>query len=94
MEKNKIPSADEFFDVILLKHGASFSTIESDKLYDDIINRAVEFAKLHVKQAAQSIYNTGLDDITTWEGNPHTGEGSDYLDLNKILNAYPEDNIK
>ena len=46
------------------------------------------------KIETKTIYNAGLNDITTWYGNPYTGEGSDYLDLNKILNAYPEDNIK
>ena len=50
-----IPTADEFFDNLLIKHGATFSDIESDQLYDDIINRAIEFAKLHKNVALEVV---------------------------------------
>ena len=88
--ENKIPTADEFFDVILLKHGASFSDIESDKLYEDIINRAVEFAKLHVKQALEIAAEVPI--ITKWVHYEEVYES--HQDKESIINAYPEDNIK
>jgi hypothetical protein len=53
-----------------------------------------EFAKLHVQAALEAIANGTLNDISSWDGNPYTGEGSEYLDRDKILNAYPLTNIK
>jgi hypothetical protein len=54
----------------------------------------IEFAKLHVQAALEAIANGTLNDISSWDGNPYTGEGSEYLDRDKILNAYPLTNIK
>ena len=51
----------------------------------------IEFAKFHVKAALNTIYEKGLSDITTWDGNP---EGSEYLDFDKLIAAYPLDKIK
>ena len=51
----------------------------------------IEFAKLKVTEALNTIYEKGLSDITTWDGNP---EGSEYLDFDKLIEAYPLDLIK
>jgi hypothetical protein len=60
--------------------------------YSDEVEQAmVEFAKLHVKAALNTIYEKGLSDITTWDGN---SEGSEYLDFDKLIAAYPLDLIK
>ncbi len=55
---------------------------------------AIEFAKYHVEQALKNIYNSSTYGITSWCGNPYTGEGSDYLDYDKIIKIYPLENIK
>ena len=66
-----------------------------DKVQKILLRKAmIEFAKYHVEQAARMYENRGLYDITTWSGNPYTGEGSDYLDVNKMLKGYPLENIK
>jgi hypothetical protein len=58
---------------------------------DEICKAFIEFAKLHVKAALNTIYEKGLSDITTWDGN---SEGSEYLDFDKLIEAYPLDKIK
>ena len=87
---DKIPTAEEFFKSTIPKY-QSVSEFMTD---GDIFYQAREFAKLHVKAALEAIYEKGLNELTTWDGNPFTGEGSDYLNEDKILNAYPETNIK
>lgn len=89
---NNIPTAQEF-----LKQDPMFE-IESLESYEYIWRAVkenmVDFAKMHVENAIRAIEKKGLYDITTWSGNPFTGEGSDYLDVDKMLKAYPLDNIK
>jgi hypothetical protein len=58
---------------------------------EDYYPLLIEFAKLHVTAALNTIYEKGLSDITTWDGNP---EGSEYLDFDKLIAAYPLDLIK
>jgi hypothetical protein len=63
--------------------------------YSDEVQQAmIEFAKLHVTEALNTIYEKGLSDITTWDGNPYGDEGSEYLDFDKLIEAYPLDKIK
>lgn len=61
---------------------------------EDLKKAIIEFTKAHVEQALRAVYNEGLDGVSSWSGNPYTGEGSDYLDLDKILKVYPESKIK
>jgi hypothetical protein len=65
-----------------------------DTLIDGIESYAIHKAKYHVEQAISAIEQKGIDGITSWSGNPYTGEGSDYLDVEKMLDAYPEKNFK
>ena len=54
----------------------------------------IEFAKYHVIEFAKAICNGTLDDITTWDGNPYTGEGSESLDHDKVRAVYPVSKIE
>ena len=54
----------------------------------------IEFAKYHVTEFAKAICNGTLDDITTWDGNPYTGEGSESLDHDKVRAVYPVSKIE
>jgi hypothetical protein len=89
---NKIPTVDEFY---LQKAKELHSDPEDMPQW--MIEAANEYAilkaKLHVEAALKAVYDGGLDGITSWDGNPYTGEGSDYLDQDKLLNAYPLTNI-
>ena len=78
-----IPTAVEFIQ--------NFTEDPND---DTIFEAMIEFTKLHLKAQARAIEETGISNITTWYGNPYSGEGSESLDLEKILNVYPLDNIK
>jgi len=78
---NTIPTSEEFMN---RPFGHKLSTQEL----------MIQFAKLHVEECKEEIYNKGLDGLTEWCGNPFTGEGSDYLDKDSIINAYPLENIK
>ena len=60
----------------------------------DAIEAMIEFAKHHVEAALKKVYEKDLQGITTWQGNPYTNEGSDCLDIDKMLNCYPLENIK
>jgi hypothetical protein len=83
---NKLPTAKEF----IIGKRDNYNGVRSDV----IVKSMIEFAKLHVEAALNSIYENGVDDITSWSGNPYTGEGSYYLDEDKIKKAYPLENIK
>lgn len=80
-------SAKEFLEL-----EENYDVLSGDK--DSIERALIEFAKLHVKAALDSVYNAGLDGVTTWFGNPYTFEGSDYLSQTKIHKTYPLENIK
>lgn len=69
---------------------------QSDTIMDihDVREAMVAFAQYHVKAALETIYNAGLDNITSWSGNPYTDKGSDSLDYDKLMNIYSEENIK
>lgn len=43
---------------------------------------------------AKAICNGTLDDITTWDGNSYTGEGSESLDHDKVRAVYPVSKIE
>lgn len=106
---NKLPTAEEFLYNAILKditentdipeqyHKSAAKTISGYRGLnkENVTARAmIEFAKLHRKAIIDEIYEKGLDGLTTWDGNPYTGEGSDYLDKELLLKAYPEDLIK
>jgi hypothetical protein len=80
-----IPTAEEYLNELVPIGALSFECA---------IESMIEFAKLHVQAALDSIANGTLDNISSWDGNPFTGEGSEVLDRDKILNAYPLNNIK
>jgi len=80
---NTILTAQEFFDKAIDENDEITST-----------ELMIKFAKLHLEAIMQAIYDKGLIDITTWERNPFTGKGSEYLDLDKLKAVYPLTNIK
>lgn len=83
---NKIPTAEEFLEMNV---GREMKSVP--KYIEKLM---IEFARLHVEAAINTIYDNGLDDATEWSGNPYTGEGSDYLSLDKLKKSYPINNIK
>lgn len=68
--------------------------ISSDYLPPEIYSFMIEFAKMHREAIIQTIFEKGLSELTEWSGNPYSGEGSDYLSLELLEKAYPEDKIK
>lgn len=60
----------------------------------DIAQMMIKFAKFHVEEALNAVYNSSISDITEWSGNSYSGEGSDYLCLDKIKKQYSLTNIK
>ena len=67
------------------------SSITYNKRLCEQVRELVEF---YVTEALNSVYEKGLSDITTWDGNPYGDEGSEYLDFDKLIEAYPLENIK
>ncbi len=72
------------------KAGMFLTPEDETKVYAAMI----EFAKMHVRLAFQTIDNEGIDSITSWSGNPYTREGSDSINMDKLIKIYPEKNIK
>lgn len=83
-----IPNAEEFLDNYIKKENIPWNQ-DIEKLYGAINAAMIEFAKLHVTQALNAVYEKGVNDLTEWCGDPYTGEGSDYLNRDKVLNSYP-----
>lgn len=77
---NKIPTAEEFFN-------------ECELEYKSIEDRAIEFAKLHIKAALEAASKNAKTYIETYSS-PHYDEWDAEIDKNSILNAYPIENIK
>ena len=86
MSKEIIPTAEEHFSEYFKKSGYTNQS--------DLIQWGIEFTKLHIVACKEEIYNKGLDGLVKWGGNPYTGEGSDYLDKDSIMNTYPLEKIK
>ena len=86
-----IPTAKE-----ILEKNEYLVRVETDSslIKSPYIRAMIEFAKFHCEAQAKEIYNKGLDGLVKWDGNPYTGEGSDYLDRDSIINAYPLTLIK
>lgn len=77
----KIPTAKEHFKEHFKSGGYTNQ--------NDLIGWGIEYAKLHLQAQAEAIGNSSIGEITSWNGNPYSGEGDDSLDLIKILNVYP-----
>lgn len=86
METKIIPTAEEL--------SKKYTRLRSAVALKDLSDFAIEFAKLHLAAQANAIYNKGISDLTTWSGNPYSGEGSEELDEKKILSVYPLDLVK
>ena len=75
--------------------GKHFNGLHYEDITKERIQKyAIDFAKMHVEKALQEIYNSSIDEITSWEGNPYSGEGDRYLNLENIQKIYPLTNVK
>ena len=77
--ENKIPTAEEF----AWSQEEDFKTILAEANYQEVYNLMIEFAKLHVEAALESV----AENTKEWHGNHGMLKQS-------ILNAYPLTNIK
>ena len=94
-------TAEEFFRQKLKEQSPSqeIVTLSSTIItVEQAMRWAHEYANLktefHVTAALRVIAEKDMSEITYWSGNPYSGEGSDYISEEKILNAYPLENIK
>jgi CRISPR/Cas system-associated exonuclease Cas4 (RecB family) len=82
----KIPTAEEFFDSSNLR--VSYDT-EYQYCKRAIMEKAIEFAKLHVEAALKEAAKTKVEGHYSSQMFPRTNE-----DEQSILNSYPLENIK
>lgn len=68
--------------------------LAGDYTPNEVYHLMVDFAKMHREAIIQTIFEKGLSELTEWCGNPYNGEGSDYLSLELLEKAYPQDKIK
>lgn len=86
----KVPTMEEQLELQLKFNNVKLTLLQKEA----VIAAMKDNALAHVNAALEAVYEAGLTDITKWDGNPYTGEGSDYLDKDKILKCYPTTNIK
>lgn len=95
MNKEEIPTAEEFLqDSFTISHFYNDKYEQMMCFSDEVQKAMIEFAKFHVEAFKEKLYDAGISGISTWEGNPYNGEGSEYLDTDKISRIYPLENIK
>lgn len=85
MEKNKIPTAKEYWD----SSEENFQDMSLGR--NEFPTRVmVEFAKLHVKAALKA----ASEKADAYNKPKFKGDVNPTVDLDSILNAYPDSNIK
>jgi hypothetical protein len=87
-----IPTAEEFLKKYSIEEFDEGGYLGIDE--KEASKMMIEFAKLHVESFKKKLEWEGLDGISEWGGNPYTGEGSDYLSIDKLNSIYPDSNIK
>lgn len=109
--ENKIPTAEEFFEANNGLYSASYSVRDKENgKYVSVVSydKAIEFAKMHVKAAlemaaekanlkGETAHNNGAPDKIEESVYVVDQNGPDYIytvNKNSIINAYPESNIK
>jgi hypothetical protein len=96
MEENKIQTAEEF-----IKDRYDWSSEDLERwvdnmsslpmaMYDNVIDLMLEFAKLHVKAALKA----AAENSDAYNKPKFERDVNPAVDLESILNAYPESNIK
>jgi hypothetical protein len=86
-----IPTAEEFSKEFEGDEG--LETRKGILIHENVYKFAIEFAKLHVEAALKAASEKAKIKYE-YSGNTGSEYCDEYVDLNSILNAYPESNIK